>query len=166
MIKSSFPYGFTDYRDDRDLLADAEVGRLVLDNSRHSDGTYRRDNKGYFAEIAPMAGTLGRVPGGWFSASPGTSAPSPYERTERYSTPPVVGPEGPIVSVPGDDEGGRTADRPSLVTAIDESIRQVGKKTGMPGWAIALAAGLGLVGVGAAVMGAFGKQRRNRRRQR
>lgn len=169
-MKSIFPYGYDSFADDRDTMAEAEASRLILDNSRNADGTYRRgrDNKGFFREIASMAGGLGISPSGMFAPSPGTASLSPYERTVRYSTAPVVGPEGPAILpavTVGPARDGQVAPdgASSIVTAIDESVKQVGRSVGLPGWAAWGLLGAGLLGIGAAV---FLKKGRGKRRRR
>jgi hypothetical protein len=153
-MKSFFPYGYTRFGDDRDLLTDAEAGRLVLDHSRHADGTYRRDNKGYFAELTSLQG-LGFIgPGGWATVAPATD---PYASTGR--TPTAVGPTGPIVM-------------PSMVVpgASDLVARGGERQTSKPGGSglptTVLAIGVGVVGLGLVFMAVGGKRGRRKTTRR
>ena len=163
IVRSFFPYGFTRFGDDRDMLADAEAGRLVLDNSRNADGTYRRDNKGYFAEIAQFAGD---GLGAWGS-SLWTSAPTPYvmpavtvgPEYDPYAftgrTRPVVGPTEPLPSRPPS-----SGDSPAVVS----SGRQTSGSAGIPGWAIGL--GVGALGLGVVFLAVSHKRGQRTRRRR
>ena len=188
-MRPVYPYGYSDYDDGEDFLTRAEVGRLVLDNSRDSDGTYRRGQVrgGYFAEIAPMMGRGFVGPGAWsfYTPPPPTSdAPTTAYRTPGYGTGvpmTATGPSDPlrlpdVTVLPSDVRArvGQATGAPVSSSAADAVAAGVARAMQSPmaaltgggrmNWLPVAAIGLAVLGIGAAVVLGSRKTRRTRRR--